>query len=258
MAFVGKTVKVRFRIGTDEGTGAPGWDIDNVSFGGPSFSSITNTPFGAITNNAGTCSDGGTDGGTTVDAGRDAGPDVRPDTGGRRRTCGRGDAPGDAPRTTVTGDAPAADAPAAMDVGATPRPRPRPPRRAVEFHRPTTAAAARCLAAPRPEARQPCWGRSGPSRWCFAADAAARTETSVSSTEGRRSSRRLSSFQRQRRCPLLVGRIPQPDAAARARSAYRDPARFRSRCDHRAPCTLPPPRTCRHLARRFGSAFGRC
>jgi len=80
--FAGKTIKVRFRIGTDEGTGAPGWDIDNVSFGGPQFSSLTNMPFGAITNNAGICSDGGaTDGGTTVDAGRvDAAPDSRADT----------------------------------------------------------------------------------------------------------------------------------------------------------------------------------
>jgi hypothetical protein len=82
MTLAGKTVKFRFRIGTDEGTGAPGWDIDNFSFGGPQFSSLTNTPFGAITTNAGICSDGGTDGGTTTDGGRpDAATDVRPDTG---------------------------------------------------------------------------------------------------------------------------------------------------------------------------------
>ena len=39
----GKTVKVRFRIGTDDGTGAPGWDIDDIAFGG-----ITNKPFGTL------------------------------------------------------------------------------------------------------------------------------------------------------------------------------------------------------------------
>ncbi len=39
-AFNGSTLKVRFRAGTDEGGGAPGWDITRVSFDG-----ITNTPF---------------------------------------------------------------------------------------------------------------------------------------------------------------------------------------------------------------------
>ncbi|HMI84729.1 MAG TPA: M36 family metallopeptidase [Polyangiaceae bacterium] len=38
----GKTIKVRFRIGTDTGTGAPGWFIDNIGFQG-----ITNKPFPA-------------------------------------------------------------------------------------------------------------------------------------------------------------------------------------------------------------------
>ena len=111
MAFVGKTVKVRFRIGTDEGTGAPGWDIDNVSFGGPQFSSITNTPFGAITPNAGICGDGGTDAGSTPEAGRpDAAPDVRPDTGGpttdARPPDATSDALIDAPRSDAPTDAP--------------------------------------------------------------------------------------------------------------------------------------------------------
>jgi MYXO-CTERM domain-containing protein len=77
--FAGKTIKVRFRVGTDSGAGAPGWDIDNISFGGSQFSSLTNTPFGGITANAGMCTDGGTvdagrpDSGSTVDAGRDTG-----------------------------------------------------------------------------------------------------------------------------------------------------------------------------------------
>jgi hypothetical protein len=40
VAFNGSTVKVRFRAGTDEGTGAVGWDITRASFEG-----ISNTPF---------------------------------------------------------------------------------------------------------------------------------------------------------------------------------------------------------------------
>jgi MYXO-CTERM domain-containing protein len=127
-AFVGKTVKVRFRIGTDEGSGAPGWDIDNFSFGGPQFSSLTNTPFGAITNNAGICTDGGgaPDGGTTPEAGRpDANPDVRPDTGGMTPDSGRTDVATDTPSGDVTvGDAPKADVTtpndAARDTGTNP------------------------------------------------------------------------------------------------------------------------------------------
>jgi large repetitive protein len=115
MAFVGKQVRVRFRIGTDEGTGAPGWNVDNVSFGGPQFSSLTNTPFGAITNNAGICSDGGTDGGTVPEAGRpDATPDVRVDTVGPTTDARPSDATIDVPRT----DAPPSDAPPAADVTA--------------------------------------------------------------------------------------------------------------------------------------------
>jgi hypothetical protein len=42
-ALAGKTVQVRFRIGTDYNTGAPGWFIDNIAFQG-----ITNTPFATI------------------------------------------------------------------------------------------------------------------------------------------------------------------------------------------------------------------
>lgn len=39
-SFAGLTVKIRFRAGSDEGTGAAGWDISKVSIDG-----ITNTPF---------------------------------------------------------------------------------------------------------------------------------------------------------------------------------------------------------------------
>jgi large repetitive protein len=55
--FARKTVKIRFRIGTDQGTGAPGWDIDDVSFGaGAYFSGITNTPFSKVVDDATSCS----------------------------------------------------------------------------------------------------------------------------------------------------------------------------------------------------------
>jgi hypothetical protein len=45
--FANQDVKLRFRTGADESTGAPGWDIDNLSVSG-----ITNTPFTAIVPNA--------------------------------------------------------------------------------------------------------------------------------------------------------------------------------------------------------------
>jgi hypothetical protein len=43
-------VLVRFRIGADSSTGAPGWDIDDIAFTG-----LTNTPFTALVPNAGVC-----------------------------------------------------------------------------------------------------------------------------------------------------------------------------------------------------------
>jgi hypothetical protein len=51
----GKTVKIRFRIGTDEGAGAPGWDIDDLAFGTGAASGITNTPFSSIRDDAAAC-----------------------------------------------------------------------------------------------------------------------------------------------------------------------------------------------------------
>jgi hypothetical protein len=80
MQLAGKTVKVRFRIGTDEGTGAAGWDIDDIAFTG-----ITNTPFNSIVDNATrACGDAGVpnppDGGSggpdasTTGGGSDGGP----------------------------------------------------------------------------------------------------------------------------------------------------------------------------------------
>ena len=51
--FAGKTVRVRFRIGTDDDTGESGWDIDNISFSG-----IDNTPFTGNVFDAGKCGTG--------------------------------------------------------------------------------------------------------------------------------------------------------------------------------------------------------
>jgi hypothetical protein len=51
----GQDIKLRFRIGTDGGAGAPGWDIDDISFGTSAVTSLTNTPFSALTSNAKPC-----------------------------------------------------------------------------------------------------------------------------------------------------------------------------------------------------------
>ncbi|WP_394849507.1 M36 family metallopeptidase [Pendulispora brunnea] len=83
----GKTIKIRFRIGTDGAAGAEGWDIDDIKVTG-----ITNLPFPSVTDNKGVCG-GGTDGGTDsgmgdsgtgeggVDPGHDAGTDAGLDSG---------------------------------------------------------------------------------------------------------------------------------------------------------------------------------
>lgn len=46
--YAGQNVMIRFRIGADESTGAPGWDIDTITVNG-----ITNTPFTAFVADAG-------------------------------------------------------------------------------------------------------------------------------------------------------------------------------------------------------------
>jgi hypothetical protein len=74
----GKTVKVRFRIGTDEGTSAAGWYLDDIAFGG-----ITNSPFSKIVDNSGICGDGG----ASTDGGR---PDGAAGAGGSGGTGGTG------------------------------------------------------------------------------------------------------------------------------------------------------------------------
>jgi hypothetical protein len=49
-AFANQDVRIRFRIGADESTGAPGWDIDNISLNG-----ITGTPFAALIGEPAAC-----------------------------------------------------------------------------------------------------------------------------------------------------------------------------------------------------------
>lgn len=48
--YAGQNVMIRFRIGADESTGAPGWDIDTITVNG-----ITNTPFTALAAETGSC-----------------------------------------------------------------------------------------------------------------------------------------------------------------------------------------------------------
>jgi hypothetical protein len=49
-ALAGQTVKLRFRIGTDAGTGDYGWEIDNIAVSG-----ITNTPFSGLVPDMSVC-----------------------------------------------------------------------------------------------------------------------------------------------------------------------------------------------------------
>jgi hypothetical protein len=49
-AFANQTVMIRFRIGADDSTGSPGWEIDNIVVGG-----LTNTPFTALVPETGSC-----------------------------------------------------------------------------------------------------------------------------------------------------------------------------------------------------------
>jgi len=49
-AYANQDVRIRFRIGADETTGSPGWDIDDIAVGG-----LTNTPFAALVGNQRVC-----------------------------------------------------------------------------------------------------------------------------------------------------------------------------------------------------------
>jgi hypothetical protein len=56
-AFQGQSVRVRFRIGSDGAAGAPGWEIDNLT-----FNNITNLPFNTLVTDQHLCVDSDTDG----------------------------------------------------------------------------------------------------------------------------------------------------------------------------------------------------
>ena len=49
----GKTIRIRFRIGTDDAAGDNGWEIDNIQLDG-----ITNKPFSSLVDDKGTCGAG--------------------------------------------------------------------------------------------------------------------------------------------------------------------------------------------------------
>jgi hypothetical protein len=51
----GKAIQIRFRVGTDAGTGGAGWDIDDIAFGSGATTGISNTPFSAIRDDAAIC-----------------------------------------------------------------------------------------------------------------------------------------------------------------------------------------------------------
>lgn len=85
----GRMVKIRFRIGSDAGSGEAGWDIDNISFGTTSFAGITNTPFSSLVDNPAMCADAGAgDGGATDGGAGGAAPDGG--AGGRGGSAGAG------------------------------------------------------------------------------------------------------------------------------------------------------------------------
>jgi len=46
-AYANQDVQIRFHVSANEGTGAPGWEIDDIAVGG-----ITNTPFTSLVPNA--------------------------------------------------------------------------------------------------------------------------------------------------------------------------------------------------------------
>ncbi|HEX6158971.1 MAG TPA: peptidase M36, partial [Thermoanaerobaculia bacterium] len=49
--YANQNVQIRFRVGSDDSTGAPGWQIDNIAISG-----LTNTPFGGLVAEAAACS----------------------------------------------------------------------------------------------------------------------------------------------------------------------------------------------------------
>ncbi len=56
--FAGKVVAIRFRVGSDQAVGAPGWELDNISVSG-----TTNQPFSMVVSDVGACGDAADDAG---------------------------------------------------------------------------------------------------------------------------------------------------------------------------------------------------
>jgi len=50
VTYANQDVRIRFRIGADESTGAPGWDVDNIAIGG-----LTSMPFTSLVAQVGVC-----------------------------------------------------------------------------------------------------------------------------------------------------------------------------------------------------------
>jgi MYXO-CTERM domain-containing protein len=91
MSLAGKTIQVRFRIGTDDGGDAPGWQLDDIGFTG-----ITNAPFSKVVDDAGKCA--------TMGAGGAAGAAGAAGAGGSSGSAAGG-AKGGAAGTTSNGGA---------------------------------------------------------------------------------------------------------------------------------------------------------
>ncbi|HEY0987675.1 MAG TPA: M36 family metallopeptidase [Kofleriaceae bacterium] len=95
-SLAGQTFRLRFRVGADTNTGGPGWEIDNISFGG-----IVGTPFPTLVADPGHCRalaappPGGPGNGSTTDVpsgnpGDDQNPPAGSDAGCRAGGSGAG------------------------------------------------------------------------------------------------------------------------------------------------------------------------
>ena len=76
-SLAGKTVQIRFRIGTDDAQGAPGWQLDDLAFSG-----IVNAPFSGVVDDKGLCKGGAGGAGGGGASGATTGTGGAPGTGG--------------------------------------------------------------------------------------------------------------------------------------------------------------------------------
>jgi MYXO-CTERM domain-containing protein len=153
-ALAGKTVRVRFHIGTDQAAGGAGWELDDIGFTG-----IDNTPFTRLVDDAGACAVAGpeppaTDAGATGDGGPAPG-------GGSGRGCS-------CTTGATGGGGPALLALAALGVVLSARRRRRRWRSPSATSCPPRASAARGSAPSRPSSRacRPSPRRTAPRSSC--------------------------------------------------------------------------------------------